>query len=69
MKDTVHIEAELLEAEAFTGAAMAMAGASGDELKEFESVSHALLKIDGEHKGFVEHAHGVFVLLERGRFA
>jgi len=61
---TQQIEAEILEAESIAEAAMAEA--HGDTRKEFESVSNALKKIEGEHKRYIEHVHTLFSKLEAG---
>ena len=62
---TPNIEAEILEAEAM--AEEAMEGASGASYTEFKSVLTALKQIETEHKGFVEHVHQVFTLLQTGK--
>lgn len=61
---TPKIEAEIFEAEAM--AKEAMVGATGTIYTEFESVLTALKQIETEHKGFVEHVHQVFDLLQKG---
>ncbi|WP_185976888.1 methyl-accepting chemotaxis protein [Shewanella psychropiezotolerans] len=62
---TPKIEAEILEAEAM--ASTAMEGATPAVYTEFKSVLTALKQIEVEHKGFVEHVHQVFVLLQTGK--
>jgi len=58
------IETEIIEAESIAEAAMEEA--HGDALKEFESVNNALKIIEEEYKNYVEHAHTIFSLLEKG---
>ncbi len=62
---TERIEAEIRDAEVLAEAAME--DASGEALKEFESVDSALKNIEQEHKGYVEHVHNVFVALTQGK--
>ena len=62
---TPQVDAEILEAEAM--ASRAMEGATKAVYTEFQSVLTALKKIETEHKGFVEHVHQVFALLQAGK--
>ncbi|WP_019614693.1 methyl-accepting chemotaxis protein [Psychromonas ossibalaenae] len=61
---TEKIDEEIMAAELM--AKDAMKGASGEALKEFQSVELALKNIESEHEDFVEHAHSVFIMLSKG---
>ncbi len=58
---TEQIETEIREAEVIAEAAIK--GASGEMLKEFESAENALINIEDEYKGYVEHVQNIFYLL------
>jgi methyl-accepting chemotaxis protein len=62
---TEEIEKELSAAQSMSE--NAMLGATGEALKEFESLNIGLKQIDIEHKSFVIHAHQVFTLLNQGQ--
>ena len=62
---TEEIEKELSAAQSMSE--NAMLGATGETLKEFESLNTGLKQIDIEHKSFVIHAHQVFTLLNQGQ--
>lgn len=62
---TEEIEKELSAAQNMSK--NAMLGATGETLKEFESLNIGLKKVANEHKSFVIHAHQVFTLLNQGQ--